>query len=103
MLPYKGGLETIIPEGRDKLTKLNKLSDLKDVFKRDNQYLFFSIEKKLWIVDLSLGEPRFFRDRFAKALGIPERGNWKQMHSNKQIMARANKEIEMLEKHWQKL
>lgn len=30
--------------------------------------------------------PRFFRDRFAKALGVPERGNWKAMRDSKEMM-----------------
>lgn len=101
LLPYKSKVENIIPEGKDKLTKLDSLLTLKDVFKRDDKYLFFSIGQKLWIVDLSLGEPRFFRDRFAKALGVPERGNWKKMHANKSIMNKANKEIKQLKKCWQ--
>jgi hypothetical protein len=38
------------------------------------------IEDNKWVVDVNLAAPRFFRDRFAVALGKPEKGNWKQMH-----------------------
>jgi len=102
LLPFKGKPTEIVPEGTGKLSKLQTISELIAVFNKDNKYLFFSIEDNLWIVDLLLGAPRFFRDRFAKVLGNPNRGNWKQMHSNPEIMAQANAEIVKLEEKWEK-
>jgi hypothetical protein len=101
-LPFKGKTEDIVAEGGDKLTRLNELSDLKSVFEREGKYLFFSIEDDLWIVNLALGEPRFFRDRFAEALGNPKRGNWKEMHSDAELMSMAEREIERLKERWKK-
>lgn len=102
LFPYQGNELTIIPEGKDKLTRLKDITELKKIFAKYGQYLFFSINSKMWVVDLSLGSPRFFRDRFAKALGRPERGDWKKMHQNKKIMAEVNQEIENLKQRWQK-
>ena len=76
------------------------MSELQSIFKQDGKYLFFSIGENYWIVDSNLGVPRFFRDRFAKALGEPERGNWKQMRTNKRVMSEANQEIKNLIERW---
>lgn len=46
----------------------------------------------MWVVDTGLGAPRFFRDRFAAALGKPERGNWKNIHTDEKIMATTHQE-----------
>jgi hypothetical protein len=51
-------------------------------------------------VDPILGSPRFFRDRFAKALGRAERGNWKEMHGSPKVMFEANREIKNLKQRW---
>lgn len=101
LFPYQGKLTEIIPEGKKYLFKLENLSELKDRFQRDGQYLFFSIGKDMWTVDLQLGGPRFFRDRFSKALGVTERGNWKEMHADKELMKKAKKDIENLKKNWE--
>lgn len=100
LLPFKDEAGEIVAE--DKLTRIRNLSDLKGVFEREGKYLFFSIGDDSWTVDLALGEPRFFRDRFARALGVSERGNWKEIHSDKKIMSIANEEIMRLEKRWKK-
>jgi len=102
LLPYKGNVKSIVPEGKDFLLELDKVIHLKEVFSRDKKYLYFSINERLWIVDVSVGKPGFFRDRFATALGRSNRGNWKQMHGDAQIMMLANKEIESLKEKWQK-
>lgn len=101
LFPYKGDELAIIPEGKDKLKRINNISQLRKIFTKDGQYLFFSIQNRLWVVDVSLGKPRFFRDRFAKALGRLERGDWKKMHQNKKIMAEVSQEIHNLKKRWQ--
>lgn len=100
LLPFKGKVEEIIPEGKQHLTKLKSLRDLTKIYQQKGKYLFFSIADTNWVVDLSLGQPRFFRDRFAQALGRSKRGNWKQMHDNQEIMRQANKEIKQLEIRW---
>jgi len=102
MFPYSGSEKTIIPEGRSLLTAINDLNELKEAYQKDGSYLFFSIGKYKWIVDVKIGKPRFFRDRFAKALHNPDRGNWKEMRNNPVIMEQANKEIHDLMANWKK-
>jgi len=94
ILPFSGEASKIVPEGRESIKLIFNLKELKEVYDRTGGYLFFSIEDKAWLADAALAEPGFFRDRFAQALGRPERGNWKQMSENKTIMAKAEKEIE---------
>lgn len=96
LLPYAGAPEAIVPEGSDHLTTLKHLSDLRSAFTKDGQYLFFSMGERSFFVDTELGVPRFFRDRFAKALGRSERGDWKAMEDDAALMALAQGEIEKL-------
>lgn len=102
LLPFKGKPQDIIPEGKIHLKTINNIKDLKDFFKKKGQYLFFSIKENAWVVNTKLGAPRFFRDRFAKALGNPKRGNWKQMQSDKQLMQKATTEIQSLTRNWKR-
>lgn len=87
ILPFEGEPTQIVPEGLDHCTPLSKIEDLRSLYRREGMYLFFSIGNRRWMVDTSLAAPRFFRDRFAAALGRPERGNWKEMHMDEQLMA----------------
>lgn len=102
LLPFKGDPVEIIPEGKDKFFELNDLSKLKELFKKQGGYLFFSIEDSQWTVDLNIAAPRFFRDRFATALGRPERGNWKEMRQNKDVMEMAVKDDLNTKLRWNK-
>lgn len=70
------------------------------VYVREHAYLFFSIGKNMWTADLTLAAPRFFRDRFASAFKNSERGNWKEMRENIQLMKKANQDIAELEEKW---
>ncbi|MDR3624315.1 MAG: HIT family protein [Chlamydiales bacterium] len=87
LMPFLGQAEEIVPEGMKKLNSLQSLDNLFNVFQEEGQYLFFSLGSKMWTVDTSIGRPRFFRDRFAKALRRVERGNWKEMRKNPQLLA----------------
>ncbi len=102
MFPYIGSPETIVPESNSFLTAVHNLNDLKTIFQKDGAYLFFSIGNDKWIVDIKIGKPRFFRDRFAVALHNPRRGNWKEMHSDTVTMEEANREIHELTANWKK-
>ena len=44
LIPFKGRVADIIPEGNDKLTVLNDLSEIRNIFKEYGGYLFLSIE-----------------------------------------------------------
>jgi diadenosine tetraphosphate (Ap4A) HIT family hydrolase len=103
LLPYSGTAETIIPEGKKFFMSVKNLNSLKNFFEKDGKYLFFSLGKNMYLVDLKLGVLGFFRDRFAKALGNPTRGSWKTMKKNKLIMKKANIEIKRLKKKYEKI
>ena len=100
MFPYFGSENTIVPEGNSFISTINNINNLKTIFQKDGSYLFFSIGEHKWIVDIKIGKPRFFRDRFAMALNNPLRGNWKEMHGNTVIMEEAKKEIHNLITNW---
>ena len=99
-LPFDGKPFDIVNEGKSKLRKLGKLIELKNHFKKDGGYLFFSIGNNKWTVSIDIATPRFFRDRYAIALGRPERGNWKIMHLNKELMNKSNYENLQVMKKW---
>jgi len=101
LLPYAGLPESIIPEGSRVIHSLSNIKELQQVFLKDGKYLFFSIGDSLWTVDTAIGVPRFFRDRFANALGVPERGNWKTMEENFELMKRAENETRSLKNKWE--
>jgi len=100
LLPWEGNPTDIVPEGKEYLEPLTRLSDLKEAFERQGKYLFFTIENDMWMVDVSLGEPGFFRDRSAAAVGNQRRGDWKQMRKDREMMAEASYEISRLEDRW---
>lgn len=100
IMPFKGSFEAVVPEGKDKIKSVHNISELPEIFREDGKYLFFSIDDQMWVVDTSLGMPRFFRDRFAKVLGAPERGNWKSMHVDARLMEIAGREIEHVQTKW---
>lgn len=101
-LPYAGNPMTIVPEGRDHLVALPSFVELQKLYEHYGRYLFFSIGELAWVVDPSFAAPRFFRDRFAAALGRPERGNWKEMHVNDELMSEAQKENAKVRALWRK-
>lgn len=98
ILPFSAMPEQIVPE--NKLQPLYTIHDVLRIFRSDGKYLFFSIGDQMWNVDVSIGAPRFFRDRFANALGVPERGNWKTMETNSGLMQHAQNEILSLNNKW---
>lgn len=99
ILPYNGDASSIIPEGINRLRRL-RIDTLREEYQREGKYLFSSIGNDSWVVDAALGKPRFFRDRFARALGVLERGDWKSMHANASLMEQAAKEIASVQSKW---
>jgi len=100
LLPFSGSPLEIIPEGKTYFTLFDDFLLLRSLFEKEGKYLYFSIEGKKWSVKTGLGFPRFFRDRFAHALKVPQRGNWKKMHENFQVMEKASQEIKDLQRKW---
>jgi diadenosine tetraphosphate (Ap4A) HIT family hydrolase len=99
-LPFTGSSEEIVPEGKDNCMQLNDLSGLQQLFQKEGGYLFFSIGDNMWTVNAELTKPRFFRDRFAIALGHPERGSWKDMHHDAEVMKVVEQENQNVQKAW---
>jgi diadenosine tetraphosphate (Ap4A) HIT family hydrolase len=100
LLPFAGSPAEIIPEGLSNLTAFSDFSYLKEIFYKEGKYLFFSIAGHKWVVNTKLGVPGFFRDRFAGALGASERGNWKNMGENNDLMDKTAIEIKELQNKW---
>lgn len=99
-LPFTGTITDIIPEGDEYCRPLKNLDGLRDIYKKEGGYLFVEIDGKQWTIAPSLAEPRFFRDRFANALGGPERGNWKTAHHNPHTMHTMSQENHAVQKLW---
>jgi diadenosine tetraphosphate (Ap4A) HIT family hydrolase len=97
-LPFNGKPTDIVPE--NKISIIPNLSELKNLLKKDGGYLFFSLEDNLISVDVDITTPRFFRDRYARALGKPERGNWKEMHGNQKLMKEAKTDNDNIQVKW---
>jgi diadenosine tetraphosphate (Ap4A) HIT family hydrolase len=100
-LPFRGSLKDIVKE-KGSVSRLKSVDEIKALFRKEGKYLFLQINKDLFSVDTGIGTPRFFRDRFAKALGRPERGNWKEMYENKELMKKAAQEIMNVKMKWRK-
>ena len=101
-LPFQGNALDIVPEGNDRLTQLKSLSNPKSLYEKSGGYLYFSTEDGAWIVDPSLAAPRFFRDRFASALGRPERGNWKDARKDVRLMDASAKDCLAAQSKWKR-
>jgi diadenosine tetraphosphate (Ap4A) HIT family hydrolase len=102
ILPFSGGAHQIIPEGTGYLKPLNEFAILSDELHANKGYLFFSIGQPKWLVDVSIAEPRFFRDRFASALGRPELADWKSVHNNAAIMSQFSSRNDNTIRLWRK-
>jgi diadenosine tetraphosphate (Ap4A) HIT family hydrolase len=100
ILPFALGPDFIVPEGPENLHPLKSLADLHGVFQKEGKYLYLSIAERMWTVNTALGAPRFFRDRFAAALGSTRRGNWKEMRQDEGLMSAAALEIARCKERW---
>jgi len=100
LLPSNGKPEDIVPEGKEYFTKIANIQNVRKIYQRDGKFLFFSIGNQNWVVNTTLSTPRFFRDRFARGLGRPERGNWKEMAIDEEVTAAANLENQACKKKW---
>lgn len=99
-LPFTGNLTDIVPEGETACTPFHDLSELQRLYQDGGGYLFLSINDDRWTVNPVLAAPRFFRDRFAAALGHPERGSWKDMRQNPELMETVAQENQSVQQVW---
>lgn len=98
---FNGNLSDVIPEGTNSVNKLDSIDYLKTIYKKDGGYLYVEINNQMYTVDPKLSKPRFFRDRFAKALGNPELSNWKALRENPELVKYANKMCKDTQNKWQ--
>ena len=102
VLPFDGGMRDLVPEGESHYEELATLAALSELYRDRGGYLFAAVQGTMWTVDPGLAVPRFFRDRFARALGRPERGNWKQAHDDEQLMRAGENENRDVQALWRK-
>jgi len=62
-LPFNFNTNKIIPDEKA-LSKISSLDEMKNEFIQKQKYLFFENKNQKWLVNTSLGYPRFFRDIF---------------------------------------
>jgi diadenosine tetraphosphate (Ap4A) HIT family hydrolase len=98
-LPFDKPIDTVVPE-KEAITAIPNLEELSDTLQKDKKYLFCAINDNKYLVDTRIGSPRFFRDRFAKAFGTEERGNWKETERNEELMKTFGAEVQNLKDKW---
>lgn len=98
---FNGSIIDVIPEGTKYIRKLNSIEALKELYKKDGGYLYVDINNQMYTVNPALSKPRFFRDRFAQALGRPELGNWKAMRDDPALIEKANQMCKETQNKWQ--
>lgn len=101
VLPFEGGIKGIVPEGDDMISFLDDIEELTWLLDEEGGYLAVNIKDQLMVVDTSLASPRFFRDRFAIAVGAPERGDWRAAQDNKKLLKTFAQEGENVRKLWE--
>jgi len=98
-LPFSGLIEDVVPE-KDSLRKISELKEIRDEFADKGKYLYVAIDDKRWLVDTNIGFPRFFRDRFAEAMGAIERENWKKAKDNPVLVKLFEIDVQRLKERW---
>jgi len=98
-LPFNKSINDIVPE-KELIHTISTLDEIKTEFNKNHQYLFVAINNNKLLVDTKIGYPRFFRDRFAKALDAEERGNWKKTRNNVELMKIFETDIQKLKNKW---
>jgi len=99
LLPFTGTIHDIIPN-TDQTHEIATLGDIRYYYVIYKKYLFIQVNNNYFIVNNELGRPRFFRDRFAELLNVSERGNWKKVREQKEIVTSMEKDISSLQKKW---
>lgn len=99
-LPAAANLTDIVPE-KEGTFQIHSLNDLSDIYLIHKKYLFLEINGKYYIVNSHLGTPGLFRHRFASFFNVPQRGDWKIIRSNQNMVRRIEREIKSLTQKWQ--
>ena len=98
-LPFDKSITEVVPE-KETIHEISTLDEIRNEFNEKQKYLYVSVNDKKWVVDTDLGFPRFFRDRFAKVLGVEERSNWKKAREDHSLENTFDKEIKNLKNKW---
>lgn len=99
VLPYDGGVRELVPEGNDAISTVEEARDLRWLYEAQQGYLAVCVGDEVSIVDEELAEPRFFRTRFAEALGAPERADWRNVTDPAELKA-MDEEVRALGERW---
>ncbi|MDA2922558.1 HIT family protein [Patescibacteria group bacterium AH-259-L07] len=100
-LPFSHDTKEIISD-QNVLHRITALKEVKHEFAQKQKYLFFENKNQMWLVDIKLGFPRFFRDIFAELLDAKERANWEKTRENQKLMKQFKKDISALTENWNK-
>jgi diadenosine tetraphosphate (Ap4A) HIT family hydrolase/ADP-ribose pyrophosphatase YjhB (NUDIX family) len=104
VLPAKLKLNDVIPEGSHHCRKIKSTDILSTEFAAQGGYLYLSINDKQWLVDTGLAAQRFFRDRFARALGVEDCMDWKSAaQHNPELLRQFDDEKQRVAKTWQQM
>ncbi len=98
-LPFDGKIDKIVPQ-TNALTKIESLDQVIEEFKKSGKYLFVEVKNETWLVDTSIGYPKFFREIFAKTLMVEERADWKATRNNPKLMAEFKEDVKDLMAKW---
>ena len=98
-MPFKGNIDQVVAD-KDKYNQVDSLDDVKDEFNKQGKYLQVEVRNKIYLVDTAIGYPKFFRELFAKALGAPERADWRTARQDKNLDKLMDKGIENLKNKW---
>lgn len=98
-LPFNGNVYDIVPE-KNKIKTISSLREIRNIYNKEVKYLFLQVQNSLYIINTDIGKPRFFRDRFANTLGVPERGDWKKSEEDKSLMKMFGIDVLKLKNKW---
>ena len=84
----------------DALALIPSLWSLRGIYSADRGYLFLQLAQNLYVVNKSLAIPGLFRERFALALGVPMRGDWRVAHNQPALQEHFTEDVQKLEKLW---
>lgn len=97
-LPFSRKIEDVIESNF--IRKINFLDQIKEEFKKQGKYLFVEIANEKYFVNVELGYPRFFREKFAIALNAGERADWKAASKNEKLMGIFKNDVADLREKW---
>jgi len=100
-LPFNHSTEEIIPD-QHALRPVANLSEIRNEFLKNKEYLFLENRDRMWLVKTKLSYPRFFREIFAKLLKADSRADWKKAEDNKKLMEKFSADIFALKNKWSK-